>query len=248
MTRDHRIFYLPPPWPEAGGEAVLPPEESRHALRALRVAAGDTLRLVDGQGQEAQATALGAPGEQLRVRLGEVRQVESASDGPGSLAIPWIRSPARLDWAVEKATELGVGAVFVFAAERTVKSPATARDRCDRWTRVASAAMKQSGRALCPRIVAFDSLAALLAEHPDSRLVLADPRGGVWPPKGAGYEAPVGAAPDLLVVGPEGGWTPREAQLLENLKPIRVTLGVHRLRTETAAVALCTLLGATAQH
>ena len=69
MTSAQRIFYLPPPWPPPGGEVLLPPDESRHALRSLRLGAGDLLQLVDGCGRLGRATALGEQAAQVLTLL-----------------------------------------------------------------------------------------------------------------------------------------------------------------------------------
>lgn len=233
----HRIFFLAPPWPAPGEEATLSAEESRHALRALRLGPGDTLRVIDGAGGQAAAEALGARGGRLRVRL--VAREEAAGERglAGRLALPLLRSPARMDWAVEKATELGAAAFDVYIADRSVKGAARGGEaRCRRWERVVLAAAKQCGRALCPPVRLHADLAALLAALPAARLLAADPRGAQEPP--AAWLAQDGAE-RLLLAGPEGGWSEREEEQLTARGAGRVGLGPRRLRAETAAAALC---------
>ena len=149
--------------------------------------------------------------------------------------MPWIHSPARLDWAVEKATELGVTGVHIFSAARS-QGADTARigEKCLRWERLARAAMKQCGRAWCPRVHRHAGLAQLLTDSGCHEFLVADPEGGNWSPSGSPAER-------LLLVGPEGGWSEDELALLSDRGARQVTLGPRRLRTETAAIVLCTL-------
>jgi len=233
----HRVFHLAPPWPPPGAEATLSVAESRHALRVLRLQAGDTLRLIDAAGRQAQAVALGARGGCLRVRVGPADACPGEAHLAGRLALPLIRSAARLDWAIEKATELGAAAFEVYRADRSLKG--VARDgegRNKRWERVALAAMKQSGRALAPPVRVHADLDALLEALPTTPLLAGDVRGQRRPPGDWLAREP---GERLLLVGPEGGWSEREDNLLAERGAARLSLGPRRLRVETAAVALC---------
>lgn len=242
-TRGHRVFYLAPPWPEAGGETLLPKAETRHAAGAMRVRRGEALQLVDGQGNRAAATALGMSRGRLKVRLGEASPSRSEQRLAGRLALPLIRLPSRLDWAIEKGTELGAVAFDLFVADRCVKDSAGRSEvKCERWRRVAKAAMKQCGRAFWPPVRLHDDLEDLLAEMAQAKLLVADPGGA--PFSESGWE-PGPPEERLLLVGPEGGWSQREERLLAGRAALRIGLGPRRLRVETAAVVLCALVGET---
>ena len=238
----HRVFFLAPPWPAPGGEAVLSAEESRHALRAMRLGPGDELQLVDGAGRQAAAVAVAARGGRLRVRLGPPEGSPGEGRLAGRLALPLLRSAARMDWAVEKATERGAAAFEVYAADRSLKGAARAREaRCKRWERVSLAAVKQCGRALCPPVRLHADLGALLGALPAARLLAADPGGQTEPPADWLAQA---AVERLLLAGPEGGWSERELGLLAARGAARLGLGPRRLRAETAAAALCAVVAA----
>jgi 16S rRNA (uracil1498-N3)-methyltransferase len=235
--RGHRDFYAPPPWPAPGGEVRLPAEEAAHALRVLRLRVGDRLRLVDGEGREAAAEVARVGRGVLEARLGEARRCPRELARHIALGLPVLRAPTRLDWAIEKAVECGVHAIHLFAAARGVKAgapPSEARMR--RWRGIARAAMKQSGRARWPAVAAHASLAALLeAVGARAAILLADAGGE----PASGCDTPAGFASLLLLVGPEGGLTAGERQALEGRGARPIALGPHRLRAETAGVALC---------
>ncbi|MBM3317954.1 MAG: 16S rRNA (uracil(1498)-N(3))-methyltransferase [Candidatus Eisenbacteria bacterium] len=240
----HRVLFAPPPWPE-GGRLRLSAEESRHAGRALRLGPGDPLTLVDGDGRRGRGVIERWRGSRLEVRLDEAVESEAEPGPATALALPLLRAPARTDWVVEKATELGVRALRLFAPARGVRRAGQASAaRRRRWEELARAAMKQSGRCWCPRISLHASLGEALGEpRAGERILAADPRGvgpQEWPRDARA------ATLLLLVVGPEGGWSPAEEALLREREALGVRLGPHRLRSETAAVALCALAAARA--
>lgn len=236
-TNEHRSFFLPPPWPGASAEAVLGGEEARHAAAVMRVKIGDRIRVVDGGGIEAQAEVLAISSSALTVRLGEPRDSPAEEDLAGRIGLAWIRSPSRLDWAVEKATELGAVSVEIFGGAHSVGWQVDrARRKADRWRRLARAAMKQSGRARCPEVRVHGDLAQVLAAAERNRVFYADVGG-----KPLTRDMLRGAVAEetLLLVGPEGGWSAGELELLTGRGAVAVHLGPRRLRTETAAVTLC---------
>lgn len=229
----HRSFYLAPPWPPAGSDAMLAADESRHAAAVMRLGCGESVRIVDGLGQEATAEIRRADPKQVVLRLGTARAAAGEQSTIGRIGLPYLHAAGRMDWAIEKATELGAAAFEIYRGTRSVPRMG---EKCARWARVAKAAMKQSGRAVWPSVRFHDGLAALLAEHPAAGLIVADPHGGILSRR---------VLPDerLLLVGPEGGWTEQEEALLTERRAMRVGLGPHRLRAETAVVVLSARVG-----
>ncbi|MBP7669063.1 MAG: 16S rRNA (uracil(1498)-N(3))-methyltransferase [Candidatus Eisenbacteria bacterium] len=238
----HAIFFAPPPWPSRGGEIALDESESQHASRAIRVRPGDRVRVVDGEGRAGSGEVTSIARRGVRVRLLEARDEETEEACAWELALPWLRSPARIDWAIEKATELGCRALHIYSAERCVTAGALPSEtRLERWRAVARAAMKQSGRSYCPRVAHRGSLTALLSgwdERP--RLLIGDARGGDF----ARLDPFRADERLLLLVGPEGGWTSEERATLARAGVERVRLGAFRLRSESAAIALAALVAA----
>ncbi len=233
----HRVFFLAPPWPQIGAPATLDPEESSHALRVMRVRGGERVRLVDGAGWEGDAVAQDSHSGRLQVRVSARRPCAGEHHLVGRVALPLLRSAARMDWAVEKCTELGAVGFEIYRAQRSVKGLTRGGEsKRTRWRRVAKAAMKQSGRALWPQVRIHAGLDAVLADAAAPVLVLADAAGEALVPA----DLPPGVPHErLLVVGPEGDWTPDELERLVRAGARRVALGPRRLRSETAAAALC---------
>ncbi len=236
-VNEHRSFFLPPPWPGAGEEAVLDGEESHHAAVVMRVKVGDTIRLVDGEGVESEAEVLAISSSGVKIRLGVLHASPSEEALAGRLGLAWIRSASRLDWAIEKVTELGAYSVEIFGASHSVGWRVDrARGKLERWRRLARAAMKQSGRARCPEVKVHSDLAELMAAAEGMRVLYADPGGEPLTPGSLGEAGP---EETLLLVGPEGGWSESELVLLADRDARAVDLGPRRLRAETAAVTLC---------
>jgi 16S rRNA (uracil1498-N3)-methyltransferase len=227
------------PLPLAAGALVTLPDEQRHYLATvMRVRPGRPCRLFNAADGEFEATV-----DRLDRRAAEVRIGEQLRPPPGSAAGPTLlfgvlKGP-RLGMLVEKATELGVHTlqpvVTEYCVARTVSLP--------RLAAIATEAAEQSGRLTVPRVLeAAPLLAVLRSWDPSVPLCACDERGGGVPLAAAG----VGCAPGLLV-GPEGGFSPAEFEAMAEMGcVVRVSLGHHILRAETAAMAGLALLGAQA--
>ncbi|MCK4414586.1 MAG: 16S rRNA (uracil(1498)-N(3))-methyltransferase [Candidatus Eisenbacteria sp.] len=240
-TRAHARFYAPPPWPAPGEALILPPEEARHAGRVLRLGPGVRVQLVDGAGRVAAGELEGHHRRGLAVRLLAIER-DPAEQGAGwTMLLPWLRAAARLDWAVEKGTELGCRGFCIYLAGRSMKAGCRRIEaRQSRWRAVARAAMKQAGRSWWPSVAVAGGLAEALETLPAPGMLL-------WGDgRGAGFPEPAGGAERdaALIVGPEGGFDEGEERLLRGGAAQPVCLGAFRLRSETAAVALAALFAA----
>ena len=211
----------------SGGSVTLDGAASHHLLTVLRVKTGQEVELLDGRGGRCPARVVEA-GRRARLETGEALREE-----PPALELEaWLPliKPERLEWAVEKLTELGVAVVRPFASERTGnlrRPPDLAR-----LARVATAALEQSGNPWLPRLLPAAGLDQLLAEEPP--LLLAQP-GSPALADGRGLAARGRLA---LLAGPEGGFTPRELDEILKRGPQLAGLGPHVVRAETALVAL----------
>lgn len=208
-----------------GGEFRLDAAQSHHLLTVLRLEPGQHLQLLNGQGGYAQATLLEG-GRQARLLVEEllIRPKPALSL---SAWMPVIR-PERLEVAVEKLTELGVGDIALYTSERTGnlrRPPELARLR-----RVAEAALEQSGNPWLPTLHEVRSLPELVAGG--SPWCLAYPGGRAM------TELPVHQGQLALLVGPEGGFSPVEEAALIQGATATVGLGPHILRAETAMLVL----------
>ena len=214
--------------------------ELRHLRDVLRLKRGAHIEIFDGEGGSflAEVTAIGASAADIALKSA----IERRSESPLTLTLAVaITKGAKLDWVVEKATELGVSLVVPFTCERTVPERGDFASRVSRWRRIAAAAAAQSGRTICPRIdevTDFSAIGQQAARHDRSLLF--------WERRGAALEPPEERNVQSVVVatGPEGGFTEAEAAQAEATGFTIATLGPRILRAETAAVAAVAL----AQH
>ena len=226
-------FYLPVSLETPAVE--LTGAEAHHLKDVLRLEVGDRVVLFDGRGTEAQARIASIGKRAVSLEVLDVRSVPAVAP-PVALATA-IPKGDRFRFLVEKAAELGVSRLVPLATERSVVHP---RDfKLDKMRQTVIAATKQSGRAHLMQIDALLSWKDFLASIPPEHcLLVADPLG--LPLPDAVLQAP--RRPTIAVVGPEGGLTRDEIQAAVDAGALRVGLGDHVLRIETAAIALCTLL------
>lgn len=213
-----------------GDRAALVGAHAEHLARVLR-------------GRVGQEFDISAGGRVRRGRIASVTpervEFDLAEDVP-ALAAPQIRLYLavfkfdRFEWAVEKATELGVTRIVPVIARRTdAHLAAAAVKRVERWRRIAREAAEQSRRSAPPEIAEPVKLKAALAESGGTGIVL-DESGQGTTLKDAVASA---AGPVLLAIGPEGGWTDEERKLFESSGWASASLGSGILRAETAAIA-----------
>lgn len=215
-----------------GVRVVLSPDETRHAVRALRYDVGDDIIVVDGIGgwhrvrleQTDTQKAMGTVVETRR-EVGEPRR-------PFVLAVGLVKKRSRYETLVEKAVELGITTLIPLVTERTERS----RLRRDRLQNIMTAALKQCGRSRLPALAAPCSLSQAIARHPRQAPICLHEAG----PDRMSLPETLSTRPRqgvLLAVGPEGGFTRREVALAERAGARVAHLGPRRLRTETAALA-----------
>jgi len=142
----------------------------------------------------------------------------------------------RMEWAIEKCTELGVTRIIPFIARRTgAHLAAAAQKRVERWQRIACQASEQSRRATPPEIAEPVNLKEAVALNAATRILLAEAEDRVL------LKDVLGPAPAdgeiILAIGPEGGWTESELELFTNAGWITASLGGNILRAETAMIA-----------
>lgn len=218
----------------------LPEEEAHHAASVLRLKPGDAIGLLDGQGQRAEASIVEVTKRgvlasiQTRVRHAAERQAQI------HLAVAPTKQMDRYEWFVEKAVEIGVDRITPLITDRTERG----KMRIDRLQRVAISAMKQSQRVWLPRIDELTTLKQLLVEElPKQRFF------GWCEGEHASLTQRYDATADVLVlIGPEGDFTPEEADTLRTNTFQAVSIGTARLRTETAALTACTWMSLAQQR
>lgn len=215
---------------------------TEHVLRVLRMRAGEALTLFDGRGGEYPAQLLRTEKVSAVVAVGEHHAIERESP----LSITLLQSLARgekMDWIVQKATELGVAAIVPVASERSEVrlDGERAGRRLAHWRGVAIAACEQSGRARLPEVAAPCALAQALQALPASGCRLAlDPEAEAT----VATLQPAARLPVVVGIGPEGGWSPGDLARLRGAGFTGLRLGPRVLRTETAGIAAIAALQA----
>lgn len=232
------------------GELALDAAEARHAAQSRRLCAGDTLTVFDGAGHVAEATLVpesdtktpksGARGHRGKRRPTATIAVAATVDVPPldrklALIVPACKGP-RLDWLVEKCTELGVTRLILAEFERSVVHPGSSH--IEKLRRTAIAACKQCRRAWLPQIEVGDRWDVVATPAPGRSMLVAHTDAAATP-LAAWLAARTPDSPELLViVGPEGGLSDGELDTLRSRGAHMVGLGPHVLRVETAAVAI----------
>jgi 16S rRNA (uracil1498-N3)-methyltransferase len=233
---------------QAGAEMALPEGAARHAM-VRRVQPGDTLTLFDGGGSDWPAEVLSVGRSSVRVRVGAPQPVQR--ELPQAVTVALVM-PAndRMDWLVEKATELGVAQIQPLHGERSVlRLPGERAERKRaHWQAVAQAACEQCGRAVVPAVLPVQALTDWLRGLPpagpaDARWLLSLQPGAQPLPALARPPAATGAHGAVLTLsGPEGGLTPDEEAAARAAGFVAVDLGPRVLRAETAPLAVLSWL------
>ena len=217
----------------------LEPGPSAHVARALRMREGDKLTLFNGEGGEYPAEIAAIDKKKVLVTTGAHQALELESNLHIHLGIAVSRGD-RMDWIVQKATELGVDALTPLFTERTEVKLAgdRAAKKIHHWQQIAISACEQCGRNRLPMIHALQELDHWLASTEAQRKFVlhhrADPAGGA-------SEKPASIA---LLVGPEGGLSDQEISMAEQAGFQSLRLGPRVLRTETAPLAAIAILQA----
>lgn len=233
VERLRRAFLWEPA--DAQGRATLDPEESHHLVRVLRVRPGDAIAVFDGRGGEWEARVVDAARDRVTVSVGAPR-AGAVEPNVRVLLDQALARPERIEWVLQKGTEVGIAAFRLVPAVRA-EAPLPSPSRLERYRRVVLEACKQSGRRVLPAVEVgpfgeppSDGLAVLLDPDPSARPLAALLEGAT-------------RRHVRLAVGPEGGFDRREAADLEGRGFLRARLGPRVLRTETAgAIAAAIVL------
>jgi len=242
-----RRFLVPPGSLEPGRELELPPAEAAHARKVLRLGPDQIVWLLDGRGRVARARLLRV---ERRSVLARVEEVETPPPPRPRLVLGLglLKAPA-MDLLCRALTELMVQELRPFLCRRSVPRLDKPGQRVERWQRLAAQALKQCGAPQAPRIHQPVPLAEMLAAAPaGARRILLYEEERHHPLA----RALAGPVPEevWLLVGPEGGFTPQEAEAAGQAGFTACTLPGALLRAETAALAAAAVVrfGLDNQH
>jgi len=218
---------------------VLDTVGSRHLREALRMRLGDPLIVFDGQGGEYAASIAQIDRQQVSLKLGEHRDISRESPLFITLA-QGISRGERMDYTIQKAVELGVNRIVPLATDRsTVKlDDERARKRGEHWSGIMRHAAEQSGRTGLPVLEEVRTVVLHATQEQASLRLMLDPGAEI-----SLMELPAASAISLAI-GPEGGFSAAEREILVAAGYQRVRLGPRVLRTETAALVAIALLQA----
>jgi 16S rRNA (uracil1498-N3)-methyltransferase len=231
------------PTPLAAGLALsLPPGAARH-VQVLRLQPGDVITLFNGEGGEFDATVTRMGRSDVEVEVGAHRPVERENARAVHL-LAGITANDRMDWLVEKATELGVASITPLVAERSVLKlkGERAEKKLAHWQGVAVAAAEQCGRNRVPTVHAAMTLAEWLKKAPPGERWVLSLSEGTQPVAQVLGQAPkMPMTPVTVLSGPEGGLSPAEESAALAAGFVPVSLGPRVLRAETAPLAVLAL-------
>ena len=220
-----------------GHSAYFNSEESHHISRVKRHRVDDEICAVDGLGATYQITI-------TKIREQQVTGVISEKkDGCGEPTIRLTLAQSmpkgrKLDWVIEKGTELGVAAFFPFISERSISRPIDVNSKVKRWEKIGLTAMKQCGRSVCPVVHPLCNFSELAAQFDRfDRKFFANPDTNSPLPVLDHTSQSI-----LLIVGPEGGLTSSELDRIRQSNAESFSMGSRILRTETAGMVATALI------
>jgi 16S rRNA (uracil1498-N3)-methyltransferase len=222
------LFYAP----DILINSTLPEPESQHCIRVLRYQKGDLIRITDGQGNFFKARITGNDPRQCPVEIVETIHQPPRWKGRIEIAVAPTKNRERMEWLVEKATEIGIDQISFlqtrFSERKEIKT--------GRLNQIMVAAMKQSEKAVLPGLQAMTDFESFVKQNFDGLKLIAHCYGGEKKHlcQSLGKEDKV-----LILIGPEGDFSEDEVALAiaNGFQP--VSLGESRLRTETAALVAC---------
>jgi len=223
--------------PNFSSISALTDEEAFHAAKVLRLREGEIVQVTDGQGSWFEAKV-----QQSTPKRCDLQITQQTTYEPRPYQIEIALAPTknsdRIEWFVEKATEMGIDKISFFytkhSERRTIK--------LDRLQKIAVAAMKQSLQAYLPQLEEVGEFEKWLPTISDATLqkFIAHLPDDAQPPHLVKCALPTHQY--LVLIGPEGDFTPKEIALTQQLGFQMAVLGKTRLRTETAALAACQAL------
>ena len=207
------------------------PEESRHLSKVLRKKVGELIRVTNGKGLEWKGQIISTDSRKAAAKKTGVT-LHQKKIAPLHMAIAPTKSNDRLEWFLEKATEIGVTEITPLICDHSERKTI----KPERMKKILVGALKQSAQYFLPQLNPLISFEALMKlDHPQTRLIAHCQNGN---------RIPLHQRGDLndeilIMIGPEGDFSMREIKTAQNHSFTEITLSSQRLRTETAAIVAC---------
>ena len=223
-----QLFYCP----ELSGEFhTLNEEESRHIVRVLRLEIGDHIHLTDGKGGLFQAEITDDHPKRCSVQIIKSTFEYEKRDFQIHMAVAPTKNISRYEWFLEKATEIGINKITPVICEHSERK----KVKVPRLEKVIISAVKQSLKAYVPELNETARFKDFIKQDFDGEKFIAYCEGATKALKE--LYTPLSNA--IILIGPEGDFSPEEVKLAEENGFVPVNLGPSRLRTETAAIVAC---------
>lgn len=234
-------FYVKPE-DVRGCEILVSQEEAHHIIDVMRMRAGDIIVAFDGTGKEYIGKILNTSNESLKIKIEKINSIKEKNKISITLAQS-LSKGSKMDFIVEKATELGVDEIVPLSTERTIVRLAKEKQpvRVQYWQRIAVGASKQCGRVNVPKVRSLALFDEILKEIKDYDLAMMACLTEDTKPLNQIISVFKGKT-ILIMVGPEGDFTPKEIEAARSAGAKLVSLGRLVLRVDTAALYLLSVL------
>ena len=214
-------------------DRILPASDSQHCIRVLRMRQGDFIEVIDGRGNKYSCQIKEANPHKTRVEIISTEQVKPAWDYSVTVAVAPTKNMDRMEWLVEKLTEIGVNRIVPLLCRHSERKEI----KTERLERIAVSAMKQSLKASLPVIEDMKPVQSVISASPTGQKFIAYCDRTI-PRRLLSKEITPGSDITVLI-GPEGDFAQPEIHSALDAGFIPVSLGDNRLRTETAALVAC---------
>jgi len=219
-----QLFYLENP----KNEIILSAEESKHATKVLRKKEGDILNFTDGKGAFYKAEIIVADSRKCRLKVVSTEQKEKQHNYHLHIAIAPTKNMDRFEWFLEKATEIGIDEITPIICSHSERKVI----KTERCNRILLSAMKQSLKFHVPKLNEAMSLSDFIKQDYEGTKYIAHCEDG----EKKELKTVNKTEKTIILIGPEGDFSPKEIELALQNQFKAVSLGTSRLRTETAGI------------
>lgn len=227
------LFYIQPQSPlEENGTYTLNEEESKHCIKVLRLETGYQVYLIDGMGSFISANIIDSNPKKTVLKIASIQREYQKRNHYLHIAIAPTKNIDRLEWFLEKATEIGIDEITPIICDRSERKEV----KTDRLNKVITSAVKQSIKAYHPKLNEAIRFKNFIEQQKGAQKFIAHCIDGE---KKALKESVLMNSNYLILIGPEGDFTLNEVELAIMHNYLPISLGNSRLRTETAALEAC---------
>lgn len=224
-----QLFYVPN---ISGAEVILNETESKHAIRVLRLPHGAHIQLIDGEGGFYEARITDTSPKKCRLEIVDSQQEFGKKKFQLHIAIAPTKNIDRFEWFLEKCTEIGIDEITPILSEHSERKVI----KPERLEKIIVSAMKQSVKAYLPKLNELTTFKSFIGQLDESKKYIAHCNPG----EKSHLKNEASEGDDvILLIGPEGDFSPEEVEWAKKYGYKEISLGTARLRTETAGVVAC---------